>query len=96
MSTTRAPNAEAAILRRLIKPNRADFSPEIAEALLSLDFDKLDRRRMQELSLKAQTGTLTQKDQEDLDSYRRVGYFVDLIRSKARLSLQKHGRSETR
>ena len=92
MQTTYAAEAEAAILNRLVKPNRADFSPEVAEALLKLDFDQADRERMHELAVKNQEGGLTKAEEEELHSYRRIGYFVDLIRSKARISLKKHGR----
>ena len=92
MTTTPTATAEAAILSRLIKPNRAEFSPEVAEALLRLDFDPADRDRMHELAVKGQEGSLTKTEEEELDSYRRIGYFVDLLRSKARISLQRHGR----
>ncbi len=92
MQITDAAEAEAAILSRLVKPNRADFSPEVAEALLKLDFDQADRDRMHELAVKSQAGGLTQTEEEELHSYRRIGYFVDLMRSKARISLKKHGR----
>src|SRR5215471_1475604 len=91
MQTTHAAAAEAAILNRLVKPNRADFSAEVAEALLKLDFDQMDRERMHELAVKSQEGSLTKAEEEELDSYRRIGYFVDLMRSKARISLKKHG-----
>jgi copper oxidase (laccase) domain-containing protein len=92
MQTTHAAAAEAAILSRLVKPSRADFTPEVAEALLKLDFDQTDRDRMHELTVKNQEGILTKAEEEELQSYRRIGYFVDLIRSKARISLKKHGR----
>lgn len=76
----------------MVKPNRADFSPKVAEALLKLDFDQTDRDRMHELAVKNQDGGLTKTEEEELHSYRRIGYFADLIRSKARISLKKHGR----
>ncbi len=92
MKTTHAASAEAAILGRLVKPKRADFSPAVADALLNLDFDQRDRDRMHELAIKSQEGRLTKAEEEELDSYRRIGYFVDLLRSKARISLKKQGR----
>ncbi|HEY7330738.1 MAG TPA: hypothetical protein VH592_24065 [Gemmataceae bacterium] len=92
MQTTNGAEAEAAILTRLVKPNRADFSPEVAEAILKLDFDQSDRDRMHELAVKNGEGHLTRAEEEELNSYLRIGYFVDLIRSKARISLTKHGR----
>jgi copper oxidase (laccase) domain-containing protein len=92
MQTTYAATAEAAILSRLVKPNQADFAPEVAEAILKLEFDQTDRKRMHELAVRSQDGGLTQAEEEELHSYRRIGYFVDLIRSKARISLKEHGR----
>ena len=92
MPPMEAVTADAAILDRLIKPLRADLSPELAEALLNLDFDPKDRDRMQKLASKSQEGRLTKKEEEDLDSYRRIGYFVVLLRSQARIILQKQGR----
>jgi hypothetical protein len=92
MRRAHTPTAEVAILSRLIKPNRAEFAPEVAAALLKLDFDPADRDRMHELAVKSQEGTLTKAEEEELDGYRRVGYFVDLVRSKARISLKKHRR----
>jgi hypothetical protein len=92
MSTTHPASAEAAILSRLVKPARADLLPEVAKALLELDFDQADRDRLHVLAVKGQEGTLTQAEQEELDSYRRIGYFVDLMRSKARISLKSHKR----
>ncbi len=84
--------AEAAILNRLVMPNRADFPPEVAETLLKLDFDEQDKGRMHELLVKGQDGILTREEEEELGIYRRIGYLVDLMRSKARISLKKHGR----
>ncbi len=59
---------------------------------LKLDFDPTDRDRMHELAARGQEGSLSKAEEEELDSYRRIGYFVDLMRSKARLSLKQHGR----
>lgn len=79
---------EAAILSRLIRPERADLSPEAARSILKLDFDDQDRARMHELAAKAQAGTLTGAEEAELESYRRVGRLLDMMRSKARRSLK--------
>jgi uncharacterized protein (DUF2236 family) len=78
---------EAAILGRLIRPERADLSPEAARSILKLEFDSQDRDRMHQLVSKAQAGLLTDADAAELESYRRVGRLLDLMRSKARRSL---------
>jgi uncharacterized protein YnzC (UPF0291/DUF896 family) len=79
---------EAAILSRLIRPERADLSPEAAQSILKLDFEAQDRARMHELATKAQAGTLTSGEEAELESYRRVGRLLDMMRSKARRSLK--------
>jgi hypothetical protein len=91
MIATPARSAEADILGRLVQVNRADFSPAVAEALLRFEFDPRDRTRMHELAVKGQDGGLTAEEGEELASYRRIGYFVDLLRSKARIALATHG-----
>jgi hypothetical protein len=80
-------NNEAAILDRLIVPAHGDLSAEAARSILSLEFHASDVRRMNELSSKAQEGLLTAEDEAELESYRTIGYLLELMRSKARLSL---------
>jgi hypothetical protein len=84
MSTT-----ESAILTRIVLPDSATLTPAVAQSVLSMEFTDDDRRRMNELSLKAQDGSLTDDEQAELDSYERVGHFLSLLKSKARRSLQK-------
>ena len=43
---------------------------------------------MRELSLKAQEGTLTASEQDEIENYRRVGYWLGILWSKARLCLK--------
>jgi len=91
MPNTQTPTHDAAIVGRLIKPDNADFSPETAREILSLQFDAEDQALMRTLSLKAQEGTLTPSEQADVESYRRVGSMLGVLWSKARLSLKRAG-----
>ena len=91
MQRTHLPSSEAAIVGRLIKPDRGDFSPELAREILSLRFGDEDQARMRELSLKAQEGTLTAPEQAEVENYRRVGYWLGILWSRARLSLKHAG-----
>jgi hypothetical protein len=86
--TSTAAGSESAILSRLIRPERDDLSPEAARSILKLEFDEQDRARMHALSVQAQSGALSGAELSELDSYRRVGHLLDLMRSKARRSLQ--------
>jgi hypothetical protein len=95
MQQTHLPSSEAAIVGRLIKPDHGDFSPEAARELLSLQFGNADQARMRELSGKAQQGTLTASEQAEVENYRRVGYWLGILWSKARLSLKRAGMDAT-
>ncbi len=91
MSSSQPAPTDAAVFGRLVKPDRGDFSPVAAREILSLRFDDQDVERMSELSLKAQDGTLTADEQAEIESYRRAGYLLGVLWSKARLSLKRAG-----
>ena len=74
-----------------MKPDHGDFSPETARELLGLQFGDEDQRQMSDLLLKAQAGTLTDLEQTEIENYRRVGYWLGVLWSKARLSLKHAG-----
>src|SRR4051794_35522726 len=85
---TLARTSETAILDRLLRPRRADLPPEAARALLALDFEPADRRRMDALAAQAREGALSAADREELLSYLHVGHLLALLKSRARTSLQ--------
>ncbi len=85
-----AGSKDAAIISRMIHPDKADLHKDTAEAVLRLfSLDQNDRNRMHELAVKNQDDALTRAEKAELDSYLRVSYFVDLMHAKARLSLRK-------
>ena len=86
---TATPDSEVAILSRVIQPGNGSLSATVARAWLKLEFSDSDQSRMRELIRKTQDGTLTARDQADLETYRRVGRFLDMVHSKARTSLKK-------
>ncbi len=88
---THIPATDAAIVGRLIKPDHRDFSPEAAREILSIQLSPEDQAHMRELSRKAQEGTLTPIEQGEVESYRRVGYWLGILWSKARRSLKQAG-----
>lgn len=85
------PSPESAILSRLVGADNEDLPPEAARAILDLGFGADDRARMHELAEKGRVGALSPAEDAELESYCRVGRFLDLIHSKARTSLRKAG-----
>jgi hypothetical protein len=80
--------SEAAILNRVIGPDKATLSPESARDILALDFPEDDKQRMHQLSIKAQEGTLTTDEEEAITNYERVGHLINILQSKARRCLK--------
>lgn len=82
-------NSEAAILSRAIRPEEGNLSPEAAKSLLNIGLPESDQRRALDLAAKAREGSLTPAEEAELDNYCDVGRLLELMKSKARLSLQK-------
>jgi hypothetical protein len=86
--TSVSATSEAAILGRLIRPDNGDLCAEAAEALLAIRFDSQELDRMHELAVKNQQDRLSPKEKAEMGNYRRVGFLLDLMHSKARRSLK--------
>jgi hypothetical protein len=74
---------ESAIMERLI------LSPEKAEAIASLSFAREDQDRMRELMDRNNQGLLSDSEQAEMESFRRVGTLLGILQARARLALAK-------
>lgn len=83
-----AESREFAIWRRVIRPEMAGWTRDGAEAILQLDFQEGDQRRMTELLERAKAGELSQDEAAELENYRHVGTTLELMQSRARLCLK--------
>jgi hypothetical protein len=81
-------SSEAAILERVIRPEAGDWPREAAQAILGLRFDRTDLEKMTMLLAKAKEGELTDGEESALEHYRHVGRLLELMKSRARRSLQ--------
>ena len=95
MSLATAEISEMAILRRIVDPTQPFLSAEAAQALLRLDFNADDRARMNQLAARNRAGKLTSTEEQELNSYLRVGQMLGILQSKARRSLRAAGKSKT-
>lgn len=78
---------ESDILKRVIGPDEGNLSPELARHVLSWSFTAADQARVDALSDKAQAGSLTAAEREELDGYLNVNDFLSIMRMKAERSL---------
>jgi len=79
---------EVAIWRRVIRPEAPGWSRAGAEAILHLDFQEDDHDRMLELLERAKDGVLSPDEAAELENYRHVSTTLELMQSRARLSLK--------
>ena len=86
--------ASTEIWERVVKPKNGGFSPEHARYVLSLCFSKKEKDRYLQLSNKAQHGTLSEREQAELDHYVNADTFLAILKSKARISLKRQGSQE--
>jgi len=88
MSTT-IYSSPTEILGRVIDPQNPSFTREAAQSVLELQFPLRDVTRMNELAEKARSASLEVTETEELNSYLLIGAVLDLMHSKARISLKK-------
>jgi hypothetical protein len=89
MQTKHSISSESAIWGRLLAPGGTKLSSEAVRAIIKIDFPQADKDRMRKLAAKARTGTLTAEEQEAIDAYGRIGSFISIMKSKARVALRK-------
>jgi hypothetical protein len=75
------------ILRRIVDADES-LSEDAAQAILRLDFRAKDRARMNRLAARNRDGKLTSRQEEELNSFIRVGQILGILQSKARRSLE--------
>jgi hypothetical protein len=82
--------SEAAILARVVGSALRTSPPEVANALLAIRLGESDLDRMHVLVTKNQEDLLTPEEKTEMESYRRVGWILDLLHSVARRSLKEY------
>lgn len=83
----------AEILARIIQPEQGRMVAEAAREILDYKLTPDDRDRVNELATKAREGTLSESERSELDDYERVTALLEIMQSKARLSLKQAGLS---
>ena len=79
--------SETDVLNQLVTAEQPGFSPEVAQALLTLRFSPAAVDRLNELAERNRQGTLSEADRLTLEKYLRVGHFLNVVQAMARLCL---------
>jgi hypothetical protein len=93
MSSIPTTDRGAEILARTITPEKGDLPVEAARSILRFRLAPADWERVNELAARARSGTLTAEERTELDEYERITCLLELMQSKARLSLKHAGLS---
>lgn len=80
--------SETAIFERIFRPEESGMSADVAQAILAVDFTPADHERMQVLADKAKSGTLSSREELEIENYERVGHYLAILQSMARRSLK--------
>ncbi len=83
-------NSEATMLARAFDARTGDLPEAAARVLLRARLPDADMQRMVQLGERAQSGLLTLAERREAEAYDRVGLLIELLQSKARLSLKQH------
>ncbi len=87
MSHTVAADIESQILERVFESDTAPLTADVARRFLSMRFDGLSLKRIDELAEKNRQGIITRPERELLEGYLRVGSLLNLVHAKARCAL---------
>ena len=77
-----------AILSRILSNGRG-FPPTLARHLLKVGFTEEDKSRIHELAVRNQSGSLSDTEFGELESYANAGCLLGILHSKARKSLKR-------
>ncbi len=92
-ATSKPKPVGTAVLEQLAELDVQSISPETARKLLQFHFDASHHERVSLLSEKAEQGTLTPAEQDELDEYIRVGTLLGILQSRARQVLRNAGQA---
>jgi len=77
------------LFRRVIEPESGSLAPDVARYVMNLDFRADDHDRFEQLSAKAQQGTLSQQEIEELEGFLHIDSLLAIMRLKAERSLSR-------
>jgi hypothetical protein len=77
----------ADIFERLVQPDSGDFSPDLAQYVLSMRFAPDQVTRYEDLASRAQEDKLSAEDRRELEAYVQANAILGMMKAKARRSL---------
>ena len=88
-TTTSVADSELAIWERVFVPDPRRITADQARYLLEIRFSQADLDRINELSAKADDGTIEPGEKIELERYVHVGHLLSSLKAKIRGRLKK-------
>jgi hypothetical protein len=88
-----ASSTEFDILAQVVMPKEPSLQADLARCILDMQFGEEATTSIRALMEKNNRGTISDAEKHLLERYLRVGEFIDMLRAKARISLQEIGQS---
>lgn len=85
---------EFAIWERVLIPDLRRITADQARYLLQESFPQSDLDRINELSIRADDGTLTNEEQQELERYIHVGHVLSIVKGMLRGELKSNSDAE--
>jgi hypothetical protein len=82
------------ILARAIANGRGTMSPAVARQVLKFGFSQADQDRMTDLMGRNNEGRLSPDEKAELFEFARVGNFLAILQSHARMALKRAGKAK--
>ena len=92
MTSTSATDYGGEILTRIIRPEEGGMTADAARSILSLQLAPEDHDTVNRLADKDRSESLTSEERVILDEYERITAMLELMQSKARMSLKQAAR----
>jgi hypothetical protein len=90
MSTSKSvADPELAIWERVFVPDPRHITPKQASYLLEVRFPQPDLDRINELSAKADEGTLDPEEKVELERYVHIGHLLSILKARIRGRVKK-------
>jgi hypothetical protein len=87
--------SETAIFERIVLSSQPNFGEEAARSILAIQLSPEDRENLQVLADKAKSGLLSPAEEQEIENYERVGHYLAILQSKARVALKSASPPQT-
>ena len=89
MNLTNTSSIDVHILEMVVAPEAPTLSAPVARAVAALRFSESQSVEIHRLLDKNNAGTISARERALLESYTRIGNFLNLLQTKARSSLSR-------